>query len=99
MLESFFASLGSGAFYFGFVVGFFAYRVVKHVAKPAISDLAAVVAAIGGAAVLKLFPAESARFDAYAYGLAFGVLLYLVLSVALGLWKGDKAADILLGRE
>jgi hypothetical protein len=99
MLESFFAGLGHGAFWFGFVVGFFAYRTIKHVANPTISDLGAVIAAIGGAAVLKLFPAESPRFEAYAYGLAFGVLLYLVLSVGLGIWKGGKTVDVLLGRE
>lgn len=97
MVESFIGSLGPGAFWFGVVVGYLAYRTIKHVANPTVSDFVALIGAIGGGAVVKLFAPESVRFDQYAFGLAFGFFIYLVLSVGIGLWRGGQAADQILG--
>ena len=46
-----------------------------------ISDIAAFIAAIGGAAVLTLFPAGTALFGYYGVGLAGGFFLYFILMV------------------
>lgn len=97
MVESLLAGPASGPFWFGAVIGFLVYRTLKHIKNAAVSDFVAVLGAVGGGVVIKLFPAASERFDAYAIGLAAGFFLYLVVSLALGLWKGAKAADDLLG--
>jgi uncharacterized membrane protein YgaE (UPF0421/DUF939 family) len=97
MIESLIASLGSGSFWFGVVIGFVIYRTLKHTKNAAVSDIAAVVGAVGGGVVVKLFPAAGGRFDEYAIGLAVGFFLYFVVSLGLGLWKDPKTADDLLG--
>jgi hypothetical protein len=96
---------GSGAFWFGVVVGYITYRTLRHKSSSGLSDIASVIAAIGGGAVLQLFPAGSLSFDHYAFGLAIGFFVYLILSlfvsalVALreGTTKGAQAANEFLG--
>lgn len=89
-----------GPFWFGFVIGFVTYRTLKHKAATGISDIAAVIGAIGGAGVLKLFPAGSDTFDLYAVGLASGFFLYLLLSIGIAAvflpreGSGKKAAQV-----
>src|SRR5205809_8118896 len=96
----------SGGFWFGLVIGFVTYRTLKHKTTTGLSDIASVIGAIGGGAVLRLFPAGTAAFDQYAMGLAMGFLLYLGLSVLIaGLFtkvegsakKGAQAANEFLG--
>ncbi|MDI4665651.1 hypothetical protein K9U40_15160 [Xanthobacter autotrophicus] len=83
-----------GAFFFGLVIGYITYRTLRRSQQQVgLSDIATVIGAVGGAAVLALFPAESARFDAYAFGLAAGFFLYLIL--AIGLSGKEKAAEFL----
>ncbi|MET0788253.1 MAG: hypothetical protein ABWY33_03330 [Cellulomonas sp.] len=72
------ASLGALAF--GLVVGWFTYSVSRNrTDAPAVQDIAAVVAAVGGGAVLALFPAGTTLFGWYGIGLAVGFGLYFVL--------------------
>jgi hypothetical protein len=97
MVESLFAGLASGSFWFGAVIGFLVYRTLKHSANAAAKDIATVVGAVGGGVVVKLFPAGSERFDSYAIGLAAGVFLYLYLSLVIGLIFGAKTSNDLLG--
>lgn len=75
--------IGAGAF--GLIIGWNLYAINRYrTDKVGIGDLATIVGAIGGAAILDLFPAGTDLFAAYGIGLAvgffsyFGVLVYLV---------------------
>jgi hypothetical protein len=76
-----------GAFLFGAVIGWNAYFVNRYrSANVQLSDLAAVLGVLGGAAVLALFPAGTDLFAAYAIGLAagfFGYFAVLIILVAM----------------
>ena len=73
-----------GSVCFGLVVGFITYRTLVHSNdKASISDLAAVLAAVGGGAVTALFPEGSESFGYYAIGLAVGVAAYLIVALRL----------------
>jgi hypothetical protein len=69
-----------GALCFGLVIGWFTYFVNRHrTGRISINDVASIVGALGGSAVLALFPAKSALFGAYGVGLAIGFFGYFVL--------------------
>jgi hypothetical protein len=69
-----------GALCFGLVVGWFTYGVSRNRKDaPAVQDIAAVVAAVGGGAILALFPAGSDLFGWYGIGLLVGFALYFVV--------------------
>ncbi len=95
----------SGAFWFGVVIGFITYRTLRHKSGTGISDIAGVASAVGGGAVVALFPSGTASFDAYAIGLAAGFFLYLGISLIIAAvaatsgdpGKGAKVANELLG--
>jgi hypothetical protein len=89
--------LQSGAFWFGIVIGYVTYRTLQHARASSVADIATVISAIGGGAVLALFPAAGVRFDQYAFGLAGGFFFYLFLSLVLGLTKGASSPKQLLG--
>ena len=73
-----------GAACFGVVTGYITYRTLARTTTPHISDIAAVVAAVGGGAVTAIFPAkESDAFGWYSIGLVAGMALYLALFFAL----------------
>jgi hypothetical protein len=76
--------LGAGGF--GAVVGWFLYYVNRYRSGDLrLGDVVTVVSALGGGAILSLFPAESDLFAAYGLGLFagfFGYLLVLVVLVA-----------------
>jgi hypothetical protein len=69
-----------GALCFGLVVGWITYRTVRRTKTTGLSDIATVVGAVGGAAVLSLFPAETNAFGAYSIGLAIGFFAYLIVA-------------------
>jgi len=88
--------LASGAFWFGVVIGYVTYRTLHHQEKSSVGDIAAVIGAIGGAVILKMFPAAGSTFNEYAIGLAAGFFGYLIISLCLGLVVGtEKAKDFL----
>lgn len=95
----------TGSFWFGVVIGFITYRTLKRKASTGISDIASVIGALGGAGVLRLFPAGTTQFDAYATGLAAGFFGYLALSLIIAAIyaeggsprKGASAANEFLG--
>ncbi len=89
-----FTFLSTGAFWFGLVIGFITYRTLRHKKAAGISDIATVIGAVGGAAILALFPAQSSSFDFYAGGLAVGFFLYLILAT---LFAKDKKVSEFLG--
>lgn len=75
--------IGLGAFCFGLVIGWVTYRTLRHrEGNASISDIASVIAAVGGAAVVSLFR-EPVVFGLYAIGLAVGFFLYLIVALVL----------------
>jgi len=80
-----------GAGCFGAVIGWFAYYLNRYREEIGLQDLATVIAAIGGAAVLALFPAKTDLFAAYAIGLAIGFFGYFLVLLAL-VAKSDKVS-------
>ena len=63
----------------------------KEGGEAAISDLASVIAAIGGGAITKLFEGDTELFTAYSIGLALGFISFLVAS-----WIFDKDPDLVM---
>lgn len=77
----------AGAVCFGVVVGWVTYRTLRRSGDAVrLSDIASVIAAVGGAAVTTLFDSQ-ALFGCYAIGLTGGFFGYLVLGHTL--FKGS----------
>jgi NhaP-type Na+/H+ or K+/H+ antiporter len=73
----------TGAVCFGLVVGWVTYRTLRRTEdQVGMSDIASVVAAVGGGAVAAVFDSER-LFGLYAIGLALGFFAYLVLGHTL----------------
>lgn len=85
----------AGPFCFGLVMGFVTHRTLRHIDQHRISDIAAVLAAVGGGGIISLFSPDSGRFDTYSVGLAAGFVIYLVLSLVLP----EETADKFLGSD
>jgi hypothetical protein len=83
---------GAGAFLFGAVIGWIAYYTLAHSKSHGPQDIATVIGAIGGAAVLALFPAQSSLFSSYSIGLAVGFFGYWAIAFSVPFfafgWKG-----------
>jgi ABC-type Co2+ transport system permease subunit len=68
-----------GAICLGVVIGWITYRTLRRQGETvAVSDIASVVGAVGGAAVTALF-ATKELFGWYSIGLAVGFFLYMIL--------------------
>lgn len=85
---------GWGALCFGLVIGWVTYRTLRRKNDAtALSDISAVIAAVGGAAVTSLFKIGP-MFGAYCIGLVIGFFAYLIVSFILygkegtGDWMG-----------
>lgn len=78
-----------GAVVFGFVVGYLTYRTLVRADQTAITDLNAIIAAIGGGAVTQLFDPSSDAFAWYAIGLAAGMALFFA-----AFWKMNGKAEL-----
>jgi hypothetical protein len=85
-----------GAFAFGLVLGWYLYFLNRYRKEITLADLTTVVGAIGGAAVLALFPAESDLFGAYGLGLAVGFFGYFLVLVVLALRSRNFGIDYLI---
>ena len=69
-----------GAIAFGFVAGWITYRTLRRSTETvALSNIASVLAAIGGGAVVGLFHTQE-LFAYYSIGLLAGFLCYLVVA-------------------
>lgn len=74
----------AGAFGFGALIGWYAYYLNRYRTDAIqLSDLAALIGAVGGGAILALFPAGSDLFGAYGVGLFAGFFGYLLVLVVL----------------
>ena len=85
-----------GALCFGLSVGFIAYRtLIRTASKAEISDIATVVAAVGGGAVTGLFQPNTDLFGWYAIGLLVGMALFFVLYLIMN--GRQKLAKVMSG--
>lgn len=67
--------IGAGAF--GAVIGWYIYYVNRYrTGDVKVSDITAIIGAIGGGAILAIFEAGTDLFGAYAIGLAGGFFAY-----------------------
>jgi hypothetical protein len=86
-----------GAVCFGVVIGYITYRALaRSTAVAAVSDIAAVVGAVGGGVVTGVFAPESTLFGWYAIGLLVGMLLYPLVFFRLA---GRQQTTEILGVE
>jgi hypothetical protein len=74
---------GLGALVFGLVVGWISYRTLRLTGGVnVLSDIATIIAAVGGAAVVTLFKSD-VLFGLYAVGLAIGFFAYFAIGLRL----------------
>lgn len=67
-----------GALCFGLVIGWVTYRTLRRTGETvAVSNIATVIGAVGGAAVVALYTKD--LFAWYSIGLALGFFMYLIL--------------------
>ncbi len=84
-----------GAGCFGAVMGWITYRTLRRrEGAAALSDIATVVGAVGGAAVTALFRTAD-LFGAYCIGLFVGFFAYLVVALNV---KSEQAVDAWMGK-
>ena len=90
--------IGAGAF--GAVVGWYVYYINRWRKDDVqLSDIVTLIGAIGGAAVLALFPEKTDLFGAYGIGLASGFFLYFfILVILVNKAPGFSSAWFLDGR-
>ena len=82
--------LGAGGF--GALIGWYVYYVNRYrKADVQLGDIVTLVGAIGGAAILTLFPAKTDLFGAYGIGLAVGFFGYF-LALLIMVRVSDKFA-------
>ena len=83
-----------GALAFGLVVGWVTSGILRRSKRDALTDISTVIGALGGAAIIGLFSAETGAFGAYSIGLAFGFWWYLhqALKTNAPDWLGDDPA-------
>jgi hypothetical protein len=74
--------IGAGAF--GAVVGWYVYYINRYRKDDVqLSDIVTLIGAVGGAAVLALFPEKTDLFGAYGIGLAAGFFMYFFILIVL----------------
>ena len=84
----------AGAVCFGLVVGWVTYRTLRRrEGAAALSDIATVIGAVGGAAVTALFD-DDRLFGAYSIGLAVGFFGYFAIGFAV---EGKESAKGWMG--
>lgn len=87
----------AGACCFGVVIGYITYRTLaRSTDRAAISDLAAVVGAVGGGVISGLFPAGSTLFAWYSIGLLGGMAAFFSI---FGRLNGKKKLAAMMAGE
>jgi hypothetical protein len=85
-----------GAFAFGLMLGWFLYFLNRYRKEVTLADLTTVIGAVGGAAILALFPAKTDLFGAYGIGLAIGFFGYFVVLLVLVAKSENFNVDFLI---
>ena len=87
----------AGALAFGLVVGWVTSSTLRRAKRDSITDIATVIAAVGGAAIMGLFAKDAAlllptSFPAYCIGLAIGFFVYIPLAMSKKApdWLGER---------
>jgi hypothetical protein len=65
-----------GTVCFGLLIGYITYRTLARTREASVSDLAAVIGAVGGGAVTSLVRPHTDNFGWYAIGLFVGFVAY-----------------------
>lgn len=84
-----------GAICFGLVIGWVSYRTLRRRTDGvSLSDISAVIGAIGGAAITAIFQTPEV-FGAYCIGLAIGFFGYFIVGIIVdkssaGSWMMDE---------
>jgi len=78
-----------GAIAFGVVIGWVTYGCLRRADRKGLTDLTAVIGAVGGATITGLFQPNTEAFAGYCVGLAVGFFAYL----AFYMWLPEKAPD------
>ena len=74
---------GLGSFFFGLLFGWIFYRTLRlNAGVSGLAEIASIIGALGGAAVLALFKSD-VLFGWYATGLLIGFVAYLLLDLLL----------------
>lgn len=80
----------AGAIGFGALIGWYVYYINRHrTDKVKLGDIATLIGALGGAAILTIFPAKTDLFGGYGIGLAAGFFGYFLVMVYC-VRKSDK---------
>ncbi|GAB4111165.1 MAG: hypothetical protein Fur005_19510 [Roseiflexaceae bacterium] len=89
-----------GALCFGAIIGWYLYYINRYrTSQVDLADLVTVIGAIGGGAVLTLFPERTDLFGAYGIGLAIGFFGYfIVLTILVSLTRNFSVDFFLDGR-
>jgi len=84
-----------GAWCFGAVMGWITYRTLRRrEGAAALSDLATVIGAVGGAAITGVFKTPD-LFGAYCIGLFIGFFVYFIVGLFI---KADQTVYAWMGR-
>jgi hypothetical protein len=87
--------LGAGGF--GALIGWYVYYINRYRrADVQLSEIVTLVGAIGGGAVLALFPAKSVLFGAYGIGLFIGFFGYFIVLAVLVTISDNFGVDYFL---
>jgi NhaP-type Na+/H+ or K+/H+ antiporter len=81
----------AGAFAFGMLIGWVTSSILRRAKRDGLSDISTVIGAVGGAAIIGLFPKENGAFGIYAIGLAIGFWWYISRAMKPGApdWLGE----------
>ncbi len=82
-----------GAFSFGAVIGWFTYFTNRYRREINLSDIATIIGALVGAAILALFQPRTDLFGAYGFGLAVGFFGYFVVLLLMVAKSGTHSVD------
>lgn len=94
------AVIAAGAVCFGVVVGYVTYRsLARSGPTSSVSDIAAVIGAVGGGVVTSVFdPAKGDSFGYYSIGLLVGMGVYVLVATTLSKRVKEKTdGGVLLG--
>ena len=80
-----------GSIAFGLVIGWITGGILRRSKRDGLTDIATVIGALGGAAIIGLFSRESGAFGVYCVGLAIGFFLYIYVATRPNAqpWLGD----------